>query len=109
PDVTVYRWQLAPDVVLVIHVGDRPDCSAVLSQMKATVKTKGIEPRLLTLDRNEGVETDTSRSGQRTLERVYCAGEKAYAITAQWPQQRPTPAIVTNMFESFHITGPIAQ
>ncbi len=105
PDVTIYRWQLAPDVIVVIHVGNRPDCSAVLSQMKSAARSAGMEPRVVVLNGKEGVETDTSRSGQRTLERVYCAGEKAYGITAKWPQQRPIPTTVTKMFESFHITG----
>jgi hypothetical protein len=62
PDVRIYRWELAPNVLFVIHSGNRPNCLQVVEKLKAALQsgeTKGLVPgsmKDISLNGNPGVE-----------------------------------------------------
>ena len=108
-DVTVYRWNLSPDVAAAIHVGDRPDCKQTVANLRVAAQNargdlRDMIVKDVTLDGNAGLESTRKVGNVRYHEAVYCVGVKAYSITGRWPAREHEPAQLTRWFNSFHFS-----
>ena len=107
-DVTLYTWHPAFTVTYQVHVGIRQNCLGVLSQLKESLPKNRNQPltpgslKDISLNGNPGLEYEVRTSpGRKAYERLYCAGDRAYSITAWGPLEQPRPAVAVRMFDSF--------
>jgi hypothetical protein len=110
PDVRVYHWDLAPNILFVIHSGNRPNCLQVVENFKAALQrgdSKDIVPgsmKDISLSGNPGVEYEWREgTARRTLSRLYCAKEKAYDLTVAYPASQAKPIMADRVFSSFRL------
>jgi hypothetical protein len=110
-DVQIYRWELAPNVVFVIHSGIRPNCTQVLLKLKDSAQKNQSQAFIagslkdISLSGYSGLEYESiAGATRRAFERLYCTKEgKSYALTVAYPRDQPKPDTANRMFSSFRL------
>jgi hypothetical protein len=113
PDIRIYRWTPSAAVVFVIHIGVVPDCLDNVTRIKNSAKNRpdGGSMKDISLAGVPGVEGESMQvsGGRKSFERLYCAGKKAYDLTATYPANQPRSPVIDRMFSSFRFLNSNSQ
>jgi hypothetical protein len=113
PGATAYAAYLESDdigfVLRVMRTKRNQTCTAALNTLKerllsgsdTSVDLSSLkEP---SLDGTPGLEYLRRLKTKIAIDRYYCANQRLYSFTVDWPSGRPLPAAATRMLDSFRV------